>query len=177
MKQLTSVFAIILSLSVILSGCKKDSKEETKNNYLKVDTTEYELSHGYLTYSGNSNSTYYINLDLCSPEITLPENIGPWIITGYGQRVSFLIYSANANKLTSGQYPRKQTGQVGTFRLASYWDIEPDSMPHNWIISGNLEVANFGSEYELSFSGKDEDSKPISFYYKGSLEYRDFSGR
>lgn len=177
MKTFGPVIATIILLCFAVAGCKKDNKkDETKKNFLKVDGTEYDISKGYLEYYGAIGPDNNIDLTLFSPGITVHENMGmPDSLSGNGHTIYFEMYTSGSGKLAVGDYSQNNSKRAGSFDFANYvlnWDIalDPgiDLIP---ITSGTVKVTKSDTEYELSFSGRDENNRAISGYYKGSLKF------
>lgn len=183
MKKITLNLAVLLIITIAFSGCKKDKKDdETTKNFLKVDGTDYDLSKGFLINYGIYGSSNNIDLVLISSGITVHEVMGlPDSVSGTGNAIYFELYSTSGDKLQLGDYIYNDSGDAGTFDWADYllnWNATqlPDADFTN-ITSGTVKVINNGTEYELSFSGKDSNNKTISGYYKGSLKWYDDSGK
>lgn len=178
MKSIISTVAVIFLLFIGITGCKKD-KNDTKKNFLKVDGTEYDISKVLLTNYGGASSVYNMELDFFSSGITIHEVNGiPDSISGIGHAIYFDMFSSSADKLALGDYTYNNTSQAaGSFDYAGYvlnWNISQQP-PFIEITSGNVKAIKSGAEYELSFSGTDQNNKTISGYYKGSLTYYDAS--
>jgi hypothetical protein len=177
MKTFMFTLAVILLLSFPIAGCKKDSnKDESKKNLLLIDGTEYAISKGYLEYYGLNGSGFNIDLTLFSSGISIDETMGmPSPSSGSGNMIYFEMYSPDSDKLAQRDYAYNSAGNSGSFDLASYildWNIavEPD-IDFIPITAGTVKVIKNGTEYELSFSGTDQNNKVISVYYKGSLKF------
>jgi hypothetical protein len=190
MKPFTSVFAIILLLAIALSGCKKDSKEETKSNKLKIGDSEYALSQGYLYFYGGDGSMFDFDLVLLSPGITMYKSNGTLdSLVGTGQYIIFRMISSGTGRLTPGDYGYTTPTQAwgpGTFHEANYLLTYNAQLQHNpnftEITGGTVKIidsevnspynlSNQGMQYELSYSGNDEFNKNISLYFKGRLDF------
>jgi hypothetical protein len=190
MKPRFSTLVLIFLLSIALSGCKKDSKEETKSNYLKIGDSEYALSQGYLYFYGGDGSMFDFDLVLLSPEITVYKSTGTLdSLVGTGQYIIFRMISSGTARLTPGDYGYTTPTQAwgpGTFHEANYLLTYNAQLQHNpnftEIIGGTVKIinsevkspynlSNQGMQYELSYSGKDENSKDISLYFKGRLDF------
>ena len=168
--------AVFLLVILAIAGCKKDSKNETAKNSLKVDGTEYEVSKGILVnYGAIKTSVYDFSLILLSPGLTVYETAGlPDSIAGTGHYIAFEILSSDAAKLSAGDYPFNNSELAGSFYYGGYltnWNSATSQPDLVGLISGSLKVINNGAEYELSFTGKDFNNKSVTGYYKGSLRY------
>jgi hypothetical protein len=149
-----------------------------KNNYLKVGGTEYDISKGLLINLGGSKSVYNLELDLISSGITVHEHMGfPDSVSGVGHLIYFNMFSTSADNLPIGEYVLNNTEQAGSFSYADYitnWNTDLQNDPDFIaLVSGTVNIIKYGTEYELSFSGIDSNSKTITGYYKGSLKYYD----
>jgi hypothetical protein len=181
MKAFTSIFGISILLCIILSGCKKDSKDATKINYLKVNGTEYEISKGFLMSYIDYGFVCNIEMNLLSSGITIHEKLGePDSASGIGNIIYFDIYSSSSDKLAKGSYTLNNSRQPGSFEYSEYvlnCDIGQNPYPdYTELKSGFLNVLRNGEEYELTFTGMDQNNNSISGYYKGSLKFYAYSG-
>lgn len=176
MKSALTGIAIISLFCFVFIGCKKDSKNESTKNYLKVDGVDYEISKGLLINYGENNMVYNIDLYLFSPGLTVHETDGyPDSISGTGHMISFEILTTGSDKLALGDYTYSNQELAGTFYYADYllnWNSNLNPMADFVTLNaGTVKVIKNGTEYELSFTGKDVSNKAISGYYKGSLKY------
>lgn len=114
-------FAVIVLLCMAIMGCKKDNnKDEQKNNFLKVDGTEYAISKGFLEYYGGDNSVYNIDLTLFSQGIIIQENMGiPDLFSGNGHTIYFEMYTSDSARLAPGTYADNNTAHAGSFDYAN----------------------------------------------------------
>jgi hypothetical protein len=183
MKTIVSTLALIFLLCFAMAGCKKDSnKSDTPvtKNFLKVDGTEFAISKGILENYGGDSSVFNIDLSLISSGITIHETLGmPDSSSGTGHVVYFEMFSSSVDKLAIGDYAFNNTMHAGTFDGAEYvlnWNIAQQHNP-NFIqlASGTVKVIKSGAEYELTFSGTDQNNKTISGSYKGSLKYYNYA--
>jgi len=170
-------------LFIAVAGCKKDSKkDDATKNYLKVDGTEYDISKGFIVNYGGSGSIYNIDLVVVSSGLNIHDVNGlPDSVSGTGNTVYFEMYSSVSDKISSGDYVYNDSGAAGSFDYEDYmlnWNTttQPNAETTE-ITSGTVKVINSGTEYELTFSGKDVHNKIISGYYKGNLKYYDDSGK
>jgi hypothetical protein len=176
--------ATIMLLFLAFSSCNKDSKKEDilQKNSFSLNGTNYDLAQGYIMGYGGYYSRNYYEMILYSGGLALHEKMGePDTMSGTGHYVYYEIYSSDNGDIATGIYKYSTSTQAGSVNYAAYvvnWDTELTSHPANLeIASGILRIIRNNPEYELSFSGKDENNKLISVYYKGSLKYYDFSGQ
>jgi hypothetical protein len=178
MKTFLPALAAIFLLCFVISGCKKDKDNNdtvVKKNVLKIGTTEYEISKGILEpYDGDSTG-YNIDLSLVSSGITIGQNA-----SGTGNAIYFEMYSANADKLSVGDYVYNDTYHANSLDYAEYvlnWNFT-ENLDANWteISTITVKVIKNSPEYELSFSGTDMNNLAISGYYKGALTMYGKSG-
>jgi hypothetical protein len=184
MRNTFFICATVILLLLAFSSCKKDSKKEDilKTNSFTIDGTNYDLAQGYIMGYGGYYSRNYYEMILYSGGLTLHEKMGePDTMSGTGHYVYLEIYSSGTDNIATGTYTYNNTNQAGSFNYAVYivnWNTELTSHPANReFASGNLRIIRNNPEYELSFTGKDENYKSISVYYKGRLKYYDFSGQ
>ncbi len=176
MKTNLLLLATFILIILAAASCKKDSKNDTTRNFLKVDGTEYDMSKGFILNNGNKNSVSNMGLVLISSGITAHLVNGiPDSASGTGNVISIELLTSGSDKLTPGDYQYSDSELAGSFYYGSYalnWNspvsYSPDYMEFN---SGTVKVINSGAVYELSFTGKDANNKDISDYYKGSQGY------
>lgn len=184
MKRLTSALTLILLLCMIISGCKKDNKEETTTNFLKVGSFRSDLSNGMLLSIPYDDTLNCMILELLSSGITVHGNsTWPDSLSGRGNTITFMIYTTASDKLPLGQYTVKSPAdpyQNGTLVYPAYildWNInhEPDPAM-SFTTSGTLKIIQNNAEYELSFSGKDMSNTAVSCNYRGSVRFHSYYG-
>ncbi len=175
MKNFIRGIGMLLIISFVLAGCKKDSKDETRN-FLKVDGAEYDISTGLIINYGEYDSAYEMDIYLFSPGLTVHEAGGfPDSLSGTGHAIYFEMVTTATDKLAIGDYPYNDTEIANSFYYSEYflnWNPNTNS-DDNFVElkAGNVKVIQNGTEYELSFTGTDENNKAISGYYKGTLKY------
>lgn len=180
MKTKVYTLTVVLVSMLAIAGCKKDSKEDTVANYLKVGTTDYEMTKGIIINSGPDNSVYLMSVYLFSSGLTIHEVDGfPDSISGIGNMIAFDVYTSGSDKITPGTYIYNSSELSGTFSdelySVNYNPLTNIGDDFTDVQSGTLKVIQSGTEYEISFSGTDVNGKAVSGYYKGSLKtYTDF---
>jgi hypothetical protein len=184
MKPHFSTLAIIFLLLITLSGCKKDNKDETTSNFLKVGSFRSDLSQGIILEVPYDDTLNHMALELFSSGITIHEySEWPNSLTGNGNMVAFDLYTTASDKFPLGEYTIVNLGdpfQNGTLTYSTYilnWNISLDPAPaYSFIISGTLKVIQNGPEYEISFNGKDMTGNAVSCYYKGGIRFSSYYG-
>ena len=177
MKTNVYKLAVLLLAISVIAGCKKDSKDETTANSLKIDGTQYDMSHGIVINYGDYNSVYNMEIALLSPGLTIHDIDGyPDSISGTGHVIVFSVMTSGSDKITPGDYTYSSNSyNAGTFDYGIYelnWNSELNPDPDfTEITAGTIKIINSGTTYELSFTGTDSNNKAISGYYKGSLKY------
>lgn len=183
MKIERKILTIILLSLIIFTGCKKDKKESTVNNYIRYDGTTYAIDKGYLENWGKWSLEGDNNLDLTlvSNGISVVEvggEIDEYI--GEGNAIIFYMYSTSTTRLDDGNYVYDEdaTEEAGTFEWANVvinYNIEDEEGDvDQYIVDGTVTVTKTGDVYEISFNLTDEDGKTVTGYFKGTLKYYDY---
>ena len=176
MKANIYTFTVLIVTILTIAGCKKDSKDESAKNSLKVDGTEYTMSKGLLVNYGDYNATYSMALYLLSSGLTVHELDGlPDSISGTGNIIVFEINTTGTDKLAPGDYTYSNLYTAGTFSYGIYmlnWNSTQNPDPDlTELKAGTVKIISSGATYELSFTGTDINDKAVSGYYKGALKY------
>lgn len=173
------LLAGVLLASALLMSCEKDDKTETKN-YLKIGDTEYELSVGSLDNYGTStyHEGYNTDLHLLSKGLDFNEDGG---FVGMGTRIAFEMFSKTGLALDNTEYVFNSTEPytIGTFDWGRYY-INYNAESGNSEVSksineGTVKVSKKGEEYTITINAKDEDGKIVKGFYKGKLNYYDWT--
>jgi len=182
-------FGIIVLISIIAStGCGKDKVEDTppvvNNNYVMFDGAKYELSQGIIENYGeyNAGSSFNTDLTLISGYTVYESNGEIDSLYGTGNYIYFELFSSQGEKLDIGDYiyDATESGDVKTFDYAETainFNMTTEDGTIKEIKGGKVSILSNGSEYEINFTGTDEDNKAVSAYYKGSLKYYDYSAK
>ncbi|MCW2119643.1 hypothetical protein [Flavobacterium sp. 7A] len=171
MKKKLYLLAFV-TFSLLMSSCTKDSESSTeeKSNFLKVETTQYELTNGLAEdYSQSSNNNIYnIDLTLLTAEFT----INGEQYTGNGRGMYFEAFSSVANKLETGVYQYNNTQKSQSFDDAVYYDNTDGKDLEIEIKSGTITITKSKNDYyELTFECVDEQDRKISGRYFGNVNY------
>jgi hypothetical protein len=182
MKRNLKAIWVLMAFAIMPNGCKKDSKNEDRNNGINYQGQEYALSKGYLEYYGkvSGKESYNMDLSIVSSGLSVHETNGEIdSVYGIGNVLYFEIFTSDSSFLDSRTYtfdPQK-TYEPGTFdngvvglnlNLATF---EGDYFP---VVSGTVKINKNGDEYEVSVDCKNGTGKTITGYYKGTLNYYDY---
>lgn len=187
MKTYKIIFLIILFPLFFISCSDDDDDIKIEGiGTLTIDGTVYELSQGIIYNRERWEPTqgYNFDVDLVSSDFDI-ENM-----TGVGDAVALEMFSATTDDLGSGTYTfgANEQFQAGTFCgiIAIGIDAQTDESDIFFIItSGSCVVVRSGNTYEFtlnteadqlseSFESVVASNVPISCYYKGTLDKRDF---
>ena len=165
-------------------SCSDDDDFENTGT-LTIDGTVYELSQGIIYYRGTSEGRgCNFDIDLLSSDIDIESE------TGTGQIVALEMFTETTDNLKDGSYtvPPDETFPAGTFCgiIVTGFDAETEEGSVFYIIkSGSSIVAKSGNLYEFTINVLADQldeyldntvatNVPISCYYKGTLNKRDF---
>ncbi len=179
MKIDKKVLTIILLSLIFFTGCKKDKKESSFNNYFKYDGEIYRIDQGFLENYGslNAGESYKLSLTLTSDGLTPIENNGDLIgITGNGHIIHFEMFSGSGTQLTDGTYQYDFSSQnAGSFDdgwiSINYDASQNEAEIDQDIEEGTVIITKTGDIYEITVSCTDEDNKSVTGYFKGTLKY------
>ncbi len=182
-------FSVVLLISCINKEKEDETpitKDSTVTNYLKIGTTKITLGTGMLENYGLSSmendSNYYYdgyNFDLYLFEkgISIFSDEGEYFPVGNGAYVYFELYSAKGTFLDTGKYTfsltepfATKTFDCGVFSL----DFETEE-DYTIISSGSINVKKSNDIYEITIDCLGDDGQRITGYYKGTLNYADYS--
>lgn len=179
MKKLKNLVVSILLGGILIVSCDKEENDNTSYNYLKVGDTEYDLLQGVLENFGNhGDMSCKFDLTLLSSGFTIHESGGVFdSISGTGHGIYFVLYSSQSEKLDIGDYVYDSDGSYnsGTYDYADgvlNYNTQTKEGTYLEILSGTLSISQNAETYEISFKDNDDE---ISMYYKGSLNYCDYS--
>jgi hypothetical protein len=194
MRKLFNPIAGVFLLGLFLGGCGNDDGTEglagdenlNKKNHFKVGNTEYELSDGSLENYGEDvygewHEGYNLDLLLVSKNLKITQREdGGMDVTGSGNAIYFEFFTSEGSSLDNGDYEHGAADffPVGTYDYASYYiDVDTGEEEDNdvRISTGKITVKRDGQEYELTIDCKDEDGKAVTGYYKGTLQYFDYT--
>ncbi|MFC2086269.1 hypothetical protein ACFLQ9_00965 [Bacteroidota bacterium] len=183
MKNSIKVFVSVLVIFTLFISCSKDSSNN--KNYFKIGETEYALSSGYLRNYGRAVDGGYFQYDGYGIDLTLVSN-GIYIITdengradllGSGHVLYFDMYTDSPDGLDERDYNFDSTvpNSVGTFTgyPVNFNDEGGEVLPD--FTKGTVSVIRKRKDYEISIDCTDENGKSIIGFYKGTLQYFDYS--
>jgi hypothetical protein len=177
-----NVLWVLIILTTMLTGCKKDSKDEARNNAANFEGKEYALSKGYLEYYGKvyAKESYNMDITIISSGITVLESNGQIdSIYGVGNVLYFEIFTSDSI-LDSRTYTfdPQETYEPGTFDDGIV-GLNLDAATFEGIffpvVSGTVKVNKSGDAYEVTVNCKNGDGKTITVYFKGPLKYYDYA--
>jgi hypothetical protein len=175
-KTLPFFIAMLIAISSF-TGCNKDSDE--KGNYLSVGGTRVVLDTMGLYYNGSYTYGYLYYVDIVSPGIVLDDE---GYFSNSGSFIEFVVVSSSDTGLDSGEYEFVEADDYETDLLEFNYNscqclnwVSGGSNTYIYLTSGALSITRDGSNYEISFSGKDENNKTVKAYYKGKGLFYDFS--
>jgi hypothetical protein len=179
-----SIFKIMLGLFIIgtlfVSCTSDDDSSSTGDNKITVDGKSYELSNGSLEYYGISymdSSNYNFDVLLYSG---FTYNAATEDYSGIGNYIYFELFSSSATELVAGNYSYNASSYAANTFDDGYIEInyniatETNDLGEE-ITAGTVNVKKSGNEYEISFDGTTGSGKKITAFYKGSLNYFDYS--
>jgi hypothetical protein len=182
MKEIMKGLRLLLAFTIVLSGCKKDSNDETRSNAINYEGLEYSLSKGFLEYYGkvSDKESYNMDLTLISSGLIVYELNGEIdSVSGIGNVLYFEVFTSDSGFLDSRTYtfdPLK-TYEPGTFDNGvvglnlNVLTFEGEYFP---IVSGSFKINKKGDEYEFSVNCKNGTGKTITGYFKGTLKYYNY---
>jgi hypothetical protein len=183
--------AIIITTIIASVSCNPDKEGEEEPgvtpNHMTYNGKDYELTKGTIENYGELASGTFNNDIMIMSGYTVHDASGEIdSLSGTGYLLYFEMFSSQGEKLDIGDYVYEadSMGMVKTFdyaQVAVNYDLSlPDGGTGSVlkdITAGTAKVGISGNEYEINFSGKDEDGVAVSFYYKGSLKYYDYSSK
>jgi hypothetical protein len=180
-KNLNGLWVLIV-LATMFSGCKKDSKDEARNNAINYEGKEYALSTGYLEYYGkvSSKESYNMDLTIISSGLTIRETNGEIdSVYGVGNVLYFEIFTSDSSFLDSRTFTfdPQETYEAGTFDngiVGLNLDVITFEGVYFPVVSGTVKVNKSGDEYEVTVNCKNGTGKTITAYFKGPLKYYDY---
>jgi hypothetical protein len=168
------ILLMLLLVIVLASGCKDDDDDKTPSNQMTIAGTDYEMSQAVLeNYGQYSGTGYNFDLILLSPGFVIHEANGELdSVSGVGSGLSFEIFTATQEMLSSGDYTYDADGSEnpGTFdegtAVVEFNTATEDGTSYD-INSGKLTVEKSGTTYIFSFEGTAGNNVKITAYYKG----------
>lgn len=181
MKIERKILTITLLSLIIFAGCKKESKVNTSDNYIKYNNQTYQIDKGVIENwgKGDFDEGYNIDLTLFSDGLT-PVEIGGMITSasGNGHVIYFEMFTNSSTQLDNGTYDYDWSYEAGTFDygwiLINYNGDLDDAEIDQDIEDGTVTINKSGDTYEITINCTDEDGKSVTGYYKGTLKYYDY---
>ncbi len=173
-----NLLLMCFSLTLANLSCSSDDDANVAvetNNFLKIDSTEFELKAGAIQNFGSFNNLTNFDITLIDSNIItvdgqpIPENN----IVNF---INFELFTDSSQDLAEGEYVLVDFADVTaqTFVSAAILEdvdisseTEIDEPP--FLVEGSLQVISNGPEYEVEFSGVDNLGREISGFYKGSF--------
>lgn len=177
---------LLLIAGVLFSACNKDDDDDktdpTPTSYLKYDGQTIALTKGFLeNYGEDTTDIWQLDLTLLSSGFTIYE-VGGEIdsISGTGSGIYFELFTSQPNSLDTRTYTLDtlNIGDNGTFDYGDFvvnFNYETFEGTWSFLESGTLVVVKNGSTYEFTVNGVDIFGKTVQAYYKGSVNYYDYS--
>ncbi|GLU53138.1 hypothetical protein [Dyadobacter frigoris] len=181
MLHFTKSFFLLVIITFIFSGCKKDD-EIVPKNIVTYDGTDFELASGLILDFGQLSSSQGNAqvLFLYSSGIKIHESGGKIDSTsGTGHTVYFEIFSPTSTILGDGEYTfdpyftykAKTFSNSYTVFNANYATSQGE---FHEIMSGKVVVKKEGNDYTITFDCKEDlAGKQLTGFYKGSLKVYD----
>jgi hypothetical protein len=174
----------IASLLFLLTGCSKESTQETPatvNGFAFNDST-YQTVKGYICgplASGGFLQGFCFALVSDSVECTWDSATQGFLPTGKGDVVTFKIWSILADRPSPGKYLcRKSSAAPDPFQF----DGEFAAIAYNWstqqgtlfpTTGGTITIDECGAFYYITYSLKSPDGSRVKGAYNGKLELID----
>lgn len=176
--------AVLFAMTIAIIGCKEDEKVEpvAKKNFLAYDANEYLLASGMLAYYGDPDAklgTYNFDIMLFSSGITY--NATNDELSGQGDLIVLELFSSSETQLVPGTYVFDSTGSYAAnsfdfgFFAVNFAFLTQTGQIEKDITGGNVIVGKSGDQYEVTIDVIADDGKKVTGYYKGSLQYVDYS--
>lgn len=168
---------VVFLVCVLMISCSNDddnnAQPQTLNNSLNINGEEYELKLGTIENLGSyEGSIFDFVLNLSSSDFTVNDGFSfeDDVVTS----ISIDLYVNSPSDLVIDDYPKVSFDNISgnSFQAMDFlidYDIENETGTTKQIIEGTLKVLSVGNQYELEFSGVDNDGLNVSFYYKGDL--------
>lgn len=185
MKNFIDTKLIIILLAYLFFNCGGE-EEVNKTNILQIGDAEYATEDGGILFYGEWDgigSSYegnYMELGISADGVQI-ENFnfgGDLQFAGTGVIIYFTLYSATTDVIALGTYPISAESKPGNLIDVTYspdWDGEDTTSSFVELVSGELEVINNGSQYELIFNGLDENNETVFLSYVGEIFFFDNS--
>ena len=177
MKKTVCQIITVLFASFLFSGCIKN---DDKTNYLQVGGKTYDIASVSIENYGPIDGTaYYMGLTLATSGITFDSG-GHWQGTG---TVIWFVLSCDVNDgISTGKYKTSFSSDPFTLLEGEYCLTWPTSSPASQcglmdMSKTTVKVVRNGSNYTVSFSGKDFNSVSVLGNFTGLFTVYDFSSR
>ena len=172
MKKLYYPLILILTASISMTSCKKDSNKI--NNEFTFEGSTIGLDVGYIKQYGiNDDSTSYdIDVNLVTEGISYSAQA---IISGVGDYIYLDLNSPDILGLAEGTYvwSKERADFTIVFGDATLnADVMLGTGQLIELSSGSIEVSFDGDETILELDLISKDDKPLTGYFKGVLQKR-----
>jgi hypothetical protein len=179
MKKNLSRLAGFLIIAVgILAGCNKD--DNAPKNQFTYEGTNYNLKTGFIeNYGASTDVAYNTDLTFVSSEFTVHDASGEVdSISGTGHFVYFEIYSSSQTEIVPGTYTfdESESGNALTFDWGAFgMNTVAYGGTYKSLSAGTVIVKKSGTTYTITFDCTDSNTKKITGYFKGTLDYYDYN--
>ncbi|QCK15470.1 hypothetical protein [Mangrovivirga cuniculi] len=186
-KQL-SIASLIILLSI--TGCKDPKEDPAPNNVNRgessFDGNNYHMTSGLIENFGtDSNPSSGLNFEgnwmdlrIISEGLHFTQGSGKKYLEGTGFALYLEMFSSSDNGIAPGDYTLNHENFVPT-GYYHYGEVQVlingQFIHYSNLYSGTAKVTRNGGEYEISFEGLNIDKKPITVYYKGELDFIDYT--
>lgn len=177
MHNIKKFFSIVL-VCFALAACSDDDDNGTNpvtenEGFLEIGEERFNLKAGTLeNYGSYEGSIFDFALNLFSSdfssenELTLEDDV----VSG----LSMDLYVNSPFNLVESDYEKVSFDEISgnTFQALDIFinvDVENETGTTRQIVEGTFTVINIDPDYELEFTGVDNEGENVSFYYKGTL--------
>ena len=175
---------LFITLTFALIACNsdthyQDSSTTANHNFLKVGNKRVQLESGSLQNLGSFRgdvSDFVLNLFSSDFKIS---NGKPKFEDDVISGVSMDLYvNSSSNNLETTSYEKVSFKNIRgnsfeALNVAVNYDFANQEGTTRYITNGILNVYNTGSNYELEFSGTDNEGEKVIFFYEGKLSKPD----
>ena len=141
-----------------------------------------ELSKGFIEYYGKLGNDNAYNFDIVLLSDGLTFDPATEYLKGKGSGIYLEMYSESPDELVSGTYTfdsESDIAQPFTFddaEMSYNLDAETEESEADVEMkSGTVKLVKSGDIYEFTIEGTGKNGEKIYGYYKGTLDYYDFS--
>jgi len=183
-KQLTTTLFCLVLACFVLAGCDNDNENDHNyTNYFKIGFQESKINEGNIFYYGNRyNATSTVaRLIFTTGNMRYHREENKY--SGIGNFIIVTLIS-KPEGLTAGTYYCVTNLEQGTSSVVPWTFIDGfyaiDAIDGkydevSYVQSGHLTITKNNNEYEVSFVMNQDYGTPLRGYYKGELNFYDFS--